>query len=95
MAICKLCKQEMLEVDGCFDKKLYVLKTGEQMEALPYGIGEGGQDENGRCHDCGCLVGHYHHDRCDMEICPFCELQLISCVCDIEFVRLQILEGGE
>lgn len=91
MAICEYCKQEMLEVDGCLEKKLYVLKNGKRRMALPYGIGEGGQDENGRCHDCGCLVGHSHHLKCDMEICPFCKLQLLSCACEIEFIRLKAL----
>lgn len=34
-----------------------------------------------RCHDCGCPIGGTHHPNCDMERCPKCEGQLISCGC--------------
>jgi hypothetical protein len=34
-----------------------------------------------RCHDCDCLEGELHDRGCDMERCPFCGGQLISCDC--------------
>lgn len=34
-----------------------------------------------RCHDCNCLLGEKHYDGCDVEECPFCHSQLISCDC--------------
>lgn len=33
------------------------------------------------CHDCGCKEGEIHDYGCDMERCPFCGGQLISCDC--------------
>lgn len=33
------------------------------------------------CHDCGTIEGHLHERGCDMERCPFCGTQLISCGC--------------
>lgn len=33
------------------------------------------------CHDCGCHEGRLHEMGCDMERCPFCGNQLISCFC--------------
>ena len=38
-------------------------------------------DVNKRCHDCGIenKKGNLHHFGCDIERCPICERQLISC----------------
>lgn len=33
------------------------------------------------CHDCGVREGEIHRLGCDMEQCPFCGGQLISCFC--------------
>ncbi len=34
-----------------------------------------------KCHDCGVEEGQYHLPGCDMEICPTCLHQLITCDC--------------
>jgi hypothetical protein len=35
------------------------------------------------CHDCGVLKGQYHVGQlCDMECCPRCGGQVISCDCE-------------
>ena len=36
------------------------------------------------CHDCGCKEGEMHEKNCDMEICPRCKGQLLSCGCNQE-----------
>lgn len=37
-------------------------------------------DETG-CFDCGKSVGEYHKDNCDIERCPICGGQMLSCNC--------------
>jgi hypothetical protein len=34
-----------------------------------------------KCHDCGCEEGEIHEQGCDVERCPFCGYQLLSCNC--------------
>jgi hypothetical protein len=43
-------------------------------------------DVNVRCHDCNILnmKGNLHHFGCDMERCPKCKGQLLSCDCKKE-----------
>ena len=34
---------------------------------------------NNKCGDCGCYKGSLHYIGCDIERCPICGRQLISC----------------
>ena len=42
-------------------------------------------DRNLHCHDCGIANhwGNVHHFGCDVERCPRCDGQLISCDCKV------------
>lgn len=45
-------------------------------------------DAERKCGDCGAVAGEYHYIDCDMERCPKCKCQLISCDCgDIYLVE--------
>ncbi len=44
-----------------------------------------GDEENPTCGDCGVHVGEKHLDMCDIERCPACGLQFISCDCGIKY----------
>jgi hypothetical protein len=45
-------------------------------ERIPYGL-----DRDYPCNACGAKPGEYHKDMCDMERCPTCRRQYISCGC--------------
>ena len=47
-----------------------------------------------KCHDCGASVGELHDDGCDVERCPDCGGQLISCGC-VELEHPRIAWDGE
>lgn len=84
MAKCNYCNQDMLKCDGC-TKSIIILEDGKKHHRIKMGDNEDFYSDitnkNERCHDCGALVGHYHHFGCDCERCPKCHFQLISCDC--------------
>lgn len=44
-----------------------------------------------RCGDCLCKLGQLHGPACDMEECPRCGKQLLSCTCDFDESELWAL----
>ena len=73
MAICTWCNQEMKSGVGCS------LKEYDDLGPLPLKrIPYGGITP---CRDCKCSLGTLHHPGCDMERCPKCGGQALSCGC--------------
>ena len=77
MVKCTDCKKEMQKATTC-DKNAIVV-NGEVYLRNTEWFGSGN-----RCHDCGIVnkKGNIHHFGCDMERCPRCGRQLISCNCN-------------
>jgi hypothetical protein len=59
---------------------------GQRYERIRYGAeAENWGADKGPCHDCGVIKGQYHVPSiCDVERCPPCEEQVISCDCRYE-----------
>ncbi len=77
MATCDYCYQEMMQADDCKANRAVYFGGGKILPSVPYAA----DYENQRCHDCNVKSGGYHHPGCDMERCPQCKGQLISCDC--------------
>lgn len=77
---CKLCGGHMGSTVGCRTRTLsYKGKTYPRIK-----VGDPGDlyenMESAVCHDCGAHYGRWHHYGCDVEICPICGEQYISCI---------------
>ena len=86
MAECRSCHNDMSEVQSCSHNVCITFEGDARMyQAIPYINPATFDDENPNCHDCGVQIGAKHHAGCDMESCPRCGSQLISCDCVVEY----------
>ena len=76
MVNCEDCQQEMTTASSCTADVLIMRGERHERERVRRPIGP-----KGRCGDCGVQRGGVHHLGCDLEDCPRCHRQLISCGC--------------
>lgn len=80
MAVCTECHQEMLTADGCTAETYDDWPDSIPTKRIPYGSAMTFPPVD-RCHDCGAKPWFLHHPGCDVELCPRCLGQAISCGC--------------
>lgn len=79
MARCVWCGGEMTIVDSCVVDHLH--DHGRCVSMVPWGSELRWPHSNRRCGDCGVAPGKWHHLGCDIQECPTCGGQLLSCDC--------------
>lgn len=85
------------EIDKYSKLDCFITSDGEQVKRIAFGeenyfFLHNGND-NGMstlydyeyCDDCGAAQNEYHLELCDLEVCPICHGQKLSCNCDLSF----------
>lgn len=79
MAVCRYCEAEMMVAKSCTVEALH--RQGRRVAMIPYGSEAHWRSKAKRCGDCGVTRGGWHHPGCDIQECPMCGRQMLSCGC--------------
>jgi hypothetical protein len=79
MTACLWCDGEMTTAISCVVDAFH--QDGRRFDMIRFGEGHGRQSRRDRCGDCGVVRGGWHHPGCDLQPCPACGRQMISCGC--------------
>ncbi len=77
MVECHECHREMTTAASCTLEVLH--QRGRPIPLTPFRSSLAGGAT--RCGDCGVADGGNHHPGCDLQRCPVCNGQLLSCSC--------------
>lgn len=81
MAVCSWCDGEMTEAASCAITALHL--DGVRTEMIPWGR-EARWTATSCCDECGVPPGGFHHLGCDVQRCPLCGGQMMSCGCHFD-----------
>lgn len=79
MAACVWCEQEMTTAASCRAEVLHL--HGKPIRMIRWGHERGWRGASERCGDCGVEPDGFHHLGCDLQECPRCGRQMLSCGC--------------
>ena len=79
MAVCSWCFTDMMIAQSCAVDVLH--RHGVPISMIPCGREFGWPRTVTTCGDCGVSRGGWHHPGCDMQQCPSCGGQMLSCDC--------------
>ncbi len=79
MAVCSWCHGEMTTAISCIVEAFH--QKGHHLDMIAFGDEPGRRTTGERCGDCGVFRGGWHHPGCDLQQCPACGRQLMSCGC--------------
>lgn len=78
--ICPACGKDMREAESC--EGPFIQVVGRVYERVRFGQESGDRwEEFDFCPECGVSHGGLHHPGCDIEECPRCRTQYLSCGC--------------
>jgi len=85
MAVCAWCCQEMHARIGCTVTVFNHFEDNEPRPRIPFGgeLLDLGRHEY--CPDCLSPLQGFHHPGCDIEQCPCCNKQALTCGCAVQF----------
>lgn len=78
MAVCRWCYREMTSGASCTVEAMH--RDGTPVRMIPWRSAPEPRATS-RCGDCGVTPGGFHHLGCDMQRCPVCRGQMLSCGC--------------
>jgi hypothetical protein len=82
MDVCSWCLAEMTTAKSCTVEAFH--RDGRRVDLIPCGCERGWPRTSNTCGDCGVARSGWRHPGCDLQRCPACSGQMLSCGCRVD-----------